>query len=72
MGSPIRCLDELYDHSLSSYMEAATRLLTRFFFFFVSYSDVYMDHVNRKMSIDMLVSFTCPKPAWKVAKNDSR
>lgn len=68
MGSPIRCLDELYDTPYN-YMEAASRSLTRFSF--VSYSDVYMDHVNRKMSIDMLVSFTYPNSAWKVA-DDSR
>lgn len=49
MGSPIRCLDELYVSILSS----SFHLL---FFTNGIYSDVYMDHINRKMAIDMLVS----------------
>lgn len=58
MGSPIRCLDELYDYCPSGCMKTGSHLLTQSSF--VSYSDVYMDHVNRKMSIDMLVSSTFP------------
>lgn len=46
MGSPIRCLDELY--------VIYPRLMCRASLIY-SYSDVYMDHINRKMAIDMLV-----------------
>ena len=36
---------------------------------FPLYSDVYMDHVNRKMAIDMLVCVGhSPDPALKTAK----
>lgn len=53
MGSPIRCLDEL-SVSLLSFSLLSADLL----------SDVYMDHINRKMAIDMLVSRAhCPPPA---------
>lgn len=44
MGSPIRCLDELYVPILMWWNFADLS------------SDVYMDHINRKMAIDMLVS----------------
>lgn len=58
MGSPIRCLDELYV------------TFPQYPCFFVTYpvsSDVYMDHINRKMAIDMLVSrLTCETLRFQV------
>jgi hypothetical protein len=51
MGSPIRCLDELC--VIFPLRLISPALLTRF------YSDVYMDHINRKMAIDMLVGPLC-------------
>lgn len=47
MGSPIRCLDELYVMFPQYHASSFTYLVS---------SDVYMDHINRKMAIDMLVS----------------
>lgn len=47
MGSPIRCLDELC--VIFSLHLICPTSLTWF------HSDVYMDHINRKMAIDMLV-----------------
>jgi hypothetical protein len=51
MGSPIRCLDELCVIFPLRLISPAS--LIRF------YSDVYMDHINRKMAIDMLVGPLC-------------
>ncbi|KAI5283469.1 Structural maintenance of chromosomes protein 6 [Ascosphaera aggregata] len=49
MGSPIRCLDELYvDKKLLGLVDDET--LTH------SYSDVYMDSVNRRLSIELLMT----------------
>ncbi len=55
MGSPIRCLDELYVYPLA-YIRQAILLLYFICANFHTCSDVYMDHINRKMAIDMLVS----------------
>jgi hypothetical protein len=50
MGSPIRCLDELYVTLHPVFLLSA--------FTYQLSSDVYMDHINRKMAIDMLVSIS--------------
>ena len=50
MGSPIRCLDELYVQPQISGLLLINSVN----------SDVYMDHINRKMAIDMLVSPQSP------------
>jgi hypothetical protein len=52
MGSPIRCLDELY--------AALFKLFGQFPDNLTFPSDVYMDSVNRSISVEMMVSKPFP------------
>ena len=69
MGSPIRCLDELYVAVplCEDYRRLKFPALT-----FSFNSDVYMDSVNRKMAIDMLVCSIIPPTGLERLLSDDR